>query len=66
MNNIFRLFTLLGAGVVLGSVAGRVVRMDRQSLTRLIGIDSGEVKKPTQKNHRMHQMELEETENYFI
>jgi hypothetical protein len=66
MNHFLRLFTLLSAGVVLGSMAGRMVRTENLSLTRIFGIGEEEGKKMIDKDQRIFQAESDELEDYFI
>lgn len=66
MTNILRLFTLVSAGVVLGSMAGRMVRTEKLSLTRMLGLDGDEGKKMIENGQRITQAKSDELEDYFI
>lgn len=66
MTNMLRLFTLVGAGVVLGSMAGRIIRTEKISLTRMIGFYMGEEKQLMDKTHMESPARTDELDNYFI
>ena len=37
MNNILKIVTLVGAGLIIGSVAGKFIRQDKIILSRILG-----------------------------
>ncbi len=66
MNNLLKLFTLVGTGLIIGSMAGQFIRTDRMRINRMLGIgESGseEMKKGEPEPSPAHQEELE---NCFI
>jgi hypothetical protein len=63
---MLRIFTLLSAGVVLGSMAGIMVRPEKLSLTRMLGMGEEEGKKMIDRDHKIFQAESDELEEYFI
>ena len=66
MNNLLKLFTLVGTGLILGSMASQIFQRDRLRINRILGIgedETGEMDKlesGTLPGHR------EELDNCFI
>lgn len=66
MNNLLKLFTLVGTGLILGSMAGQLIRTDRFRINRMLGIgdEGNEVKKKDE--YEALTPSQEEHENCFI
>jgi len=43
MNNILKIVTLVGAGLIIGSVAGKFIRQDKIILSRILGEKENEI-----------------------
>jgi hypothetical protein len=66
MNNLLKLFTLVGTGLIIGSMAGQFIRTERLRIDRMLGIGQSEpegIKKGEPEISSAHQ---EEHENCFI
>jgi len=66
MNNLLKLFTLVGTGLIIGSMAGQFIRTERLRINRMLGIgdhNTNELKHEEPEDSLAHHEELE---NCFI
>jgi len=66
MNNLLKLFTLVGTGLILGSVAGQFIRTERFRINRMLGIGNEGNEEMKNDNTEVLPASQEEHENCFI
>lgn len=66
MNNLFKLFTLVGTGLILGSMASKYLRVDKLGLGRILGIYANDEEGLKKKEVENSPAKQEEFENCFI
>jgi hypothetical protein len=66
MNNLLKLFTLVGTGLILGSMASQIIQRDRLRINRILGIGDHETREMDNEKSETIPGHHEELENCFI
>ncbi len=66
MNNLFKLLSLVGTGLILGSMAGQFLKTEKWRLNRILGIEDDQVRGTKEEGYEATSSHHEELENCFI
>jgi hypothetical protein len=66
MNNLFKLLSLVGTGLILGSMAGQFLKTEKWRLNRILGIEDDQVRGMKEEWDEATSSHHEELENCFI
>ena len=66
MNNLLKLFTLVGTGLIIGSMAGQFIRTERMRIDRMLGIGKSEPEGINEGEPVVSSAPQDELENCFI